>query len=211
MKNVIFIAPPAAGKGTQSSKLMEIGYKHISTGDILREEIAMQTPIGKSIEKLIGDGHLVSDEIVYDLIKKRINNEHLFIIDGYPRTIKQAEMLDQLFKKLDINNYEVVYLDIPMEEAIKRTLGRLTCECGSSYNIYYDDMKPLKDGICDKCGHKLTKRDDDNEASFKVRFETFEENIKPIKEFYKNINKLNIVNALNDSDVIATEIKEILK
>ncbi len=212
MKNVIFIAPPAAGKGTQSQMLIDLGYIHISTGDMLREEVASNSELGKEIGKIIENGNLVRDDIVFELIKNKLSNLNKpFILDGYPRTIKQVEMLDKLFKELNINNYEVIYLDLSLEDALKRALGRLTCECGASYNIYYESLLPKQEGICDKCGKNLVKRSDDNEESFKTRFDTFIKNNEPIKEFYNRINKLNIVDASVGNKQIADKIKEILK
>lgn len=209
MKNVIFIAPPAAGKGTQSAILESFGYLHISTGDMLREEIAKESTIGMQIKDIISKGLLVSDDIVFELIKNKLTNiDKPFILDGFPRSINQALMLDQLFNELNINNYEVIYLDIDMDSAMKRALGRLTCKCGASYNIFYDNLKPKVDGICDKCGSSLTKRDDDNEESFKIRFNTFKTNNEQILEFYKNNNKLHIVDATKDN--VTDTIKEIL-
>ena len=212
MKSVIFIAPPAAGKGTQSSRLEDLGYIHISTGDMLREEISRGSKLGMEIKEIIDKGKLVSDELVYELIKNKLDNiTKPFILDGYPRTLTQAESLDNLLQELNLNNYEVIYLDLPFEEALKRALGRLTCSCGASYNIYYKNLAPKKDGICDKCGESLTKRCDDNEESFKVRFETFINNTKPIKEYYENKNKLHIIDALASNEEITDKIKEILK
>lgn len=212
MKSVIFIAPPAAGKGTQSSRLEDLGYIHISTGDMLREEISSGSKLGMEIKEIIDKGNLVSDELVYELIKNKLNNiTKPFILDGYPRTLTQAESLDNLLQELNLNNYEVIYLDLPFEEALKRALGRLTCSCGASYNIYYENLAPKEEGICDKCGKELTKRCDDNEESFKVRFDTFINNTKPIKEYYENKNKLHIIDALASNEEITDKIKEILK
>lgn len=212
MKNVIFIAPPAAGKGTQSNNLIELGYIHISTGDMLREEIAKESSIGNKIKDIMSSGNLVSDDIVFELITNKLEQINKpFILDGYPRTLKQAEMLDKLLEKLNINNYEVIYLDITLEEALKRALGRLTCECGATYNIYNENLKPKKDGICDKCGKELIKRNDDNEESFRNRFATFLNNNQPIKDFYENKNKLHIVDTNVSNDIITDTIKEILK
>lgn len=210
MKNVIFIAPPAAGKGTQSNKLKELGYIHISTGDMLREEISKESSIGLKVKDIISKGELVSDDIVFTLIKNRLeNNDKPFILDGFPRTIEQAKLLDGLFESLNVDNYRVIYLDIDLEEALKRALGRLTCKCGASYNTFYPNLMPKVTDICDKCGSKLVKRCDDNEESFKVRFEIFIKNIKPIKEFYESKNKLDIVDT-KVSD-ITEKIKDILK
>ena len=211
MKSVIFIAPPAAGKGTQSKRLQDLGYNHIATGDMLREEIKSGSLLGKEIDKLISSGSLVSDEIVFNLIKNKINSDKPFILDGFPRTMEQAKLLDKLFQELNINNYEVIYLDISLEEAMKRALGRLTCSCGETYNIYIDGFKPKNENICDKCGKVLVKRSDDNEESFKVRFETFLRSTKPIKEYYEKKNKLHCIDTTLDYDIITDRIKEILK
>lgn len=213
MKSVIFIAPPAAGKGTQSSNLVYLGYTHISTGDMLREEIAKESEIGLVVKDIISKGMLVSDEIVFELINNKLSNlDKPFILDGFPRTIKQAELLDNLLNKLDINNYEVIYLDINSEDAMKRALGRLTCnKCGASFNKYYEALQPIQEGICDNCGNTLVTRTDDNEESFKVRFNTFIENTEPIIEFYKSKNKLHNVDATMDSFDITNKIKDILK
>ncbi len=212
MKSVIFIAPPASGKGTQSQRLIELGYKHISAGDMLRCEINKGSKLGLNIKSLMASGSLVSDEIVFELINQELkNNTKPFILDGFPRTINQVQLLDKLFKELNINNYEVIYLSLGLEEALKRTLGRLTCKCGASYNINYENLKPKVENICDICGSELVKRDDDNEESFKTRFNTFVTNIEPIIEFYKNEGKLHIIDASKDYKIIADEIKEILK
>ena len=211
MKSVIFIAPPAAGKGTHSKRLESLGYMHISTGDMLREEISKNTPMGKEIENIISKGNLVSDELVHGLIKNcLVNIRTPFILDGYPRTLKQAEMLDNLFQELKITNYEVIYLEISLEEAMKRALGRLSCSCGETYNIYDEKFKPQKEGICDKCGRELVKRSDDNEESFKVRFESFITNTKPIKEYYERKNKLHCIDTMQENEKITERIKEIL-
>ena len=212
MKNVIFIAPPSAGKGTQSGRLVELGFEHISTGDMLREEMAKESELGIKIKDIMASGALVSDEIVFNLIKNKLNGlDKSFILDGFPRTLKQAELLDDLLKELNLLNYEVVYLDITLEEALKRALGRLTCKCGASYSTEFKEMMPKVDGICDKCGASLEKRSDDNEEAFKVRFDTFIKNITPIKEFYESKNKLHIIDTKIGKEKITEEIKEILK
>ncbi len=213
MKSVIFIAPPAAGKGTQSTKLEELGYIHISTGDMLREEISKKTELGLLVEDIISKGNLVSDEIVFKLITNKLNNiDKPFILDGFPRTIKQAELLDNLLNELNCNDYEVVYLDLKSEDAIKRALGRLTCnKCGASYNKYYEALQPMQEGVCDKCGNALETRSDDNEESFMVRFNNFITNNEPIKEFYNKKGKLHVIDATKSSNEITELIKDILK
>ena len=211
MKNVIFIAPPAAGKGTQSNRLVENGYIHISTGDMLREEIAKESSMGLKIKDIINKGLLVSDDIVFELIKNKLSTLNKpFILDGFPRTLNQAKLLDDLLENLNITNFEVIYLDITLEEALKRALGRLTCKCGASYNSEFEKLKPLVAGICDKCGSNLEKRCDDNEESFKVRFDTFIKNNEPIKDFYESKNKIHSIDTTIDTEVITEKIKDIL-
>lgn len=211
MKNVIFIAPPAAGKGTQSSILENLGYVHLSTGDMLRKEINSNSALGNEIKDLVNSGSLVSDDIVIELIQNNLKNlDKPFILDGFPRTLNQAVQLDKLFSELNIDNYEVIYLNLDMESALKRTLGRIVCECGKSYNIYYDDLKPQQEGVCDNCGKNLIKRNDDNEESFKVRFKTYESNTLPIVEYYQNKKKLNEIDATKSSDEVASIIRGIL-
>jgi len=212
MKNVIFIAPPAAGKGTQSNILKELGYIHISAGDMLREEIAKESSLGLKIKDIISSGALVSDEIVFELIENKLKNiDKPFILDGFPRTLNQAKLLDNLLKDLNIDNYRVIYLTIELEEALKRALGRLTCKCGASYNTEFVALMPKVEGICDKCGETLEKRGDDNEESFKVRFETFIQNNEPIKEFYESKNNLYTIDTSIGTNEITERIKDILK
>jgi adenylate kinase len=213
MKSVIFIAPPAAGKGTQSNFLKSLGYIHISTGDMLRSEIATGSDLGKEIDEIIRKGDLVSDELVIKLIDKKLSSidNKPFILDGFPRTINQAKELEVIFNKYDIEDFIVIYLDLDLDTAIKRSLGRLTCKCGRSYNIYFDNMKPMVDNICDDCKSELIKRDDDNEESFKVRFDNYLSNVAPIKEYYNNLNKLVYLDANKESNLVSEEIKGIIK
>ena len=211
MKNVIFIAPPAAGKGIHSDRLVDLGYEHISTGNMLREEISKESSLGLKIKDIISNGSLVSDEIVFELIQNKLTVlDKPFILDGFPRTLNQAIFLDNLLSKLNIVDYEVIYLEITLKEALKRALGRLTCKCGASFNSEFPKLMPKKEGICDKCGSKLEKRSDDNEESFKVRFETFIKNNKPIKDFYESKNKLHSIDTTIDTEEITEMIKDIL-
>ena len=211
MKNVIFIAPPAAGKGIHSDRLVDLGYEHISTGNMLREEISKESSLGLKIKDIISNGSLVSDEIVFELIQNKLTVlDKPFILDGFPRTLNQAIFLDNLLSKLNIVDYEVIYLEITLKEALKRALGRLTCKCGASFNSEFPKLMPKKEGICDKYGSKLEKRSDDNEESFKVRFETFIKNNKPIKDFYESKNKLHSIDTTIDTEEITEMIKDIL-
>lgn len=209
MKNIIFIAPPAAGKGTQSNMLKDkYGYTHISTGDLLREEIASGSALGVEVKSIIDKGNLVSDELMIDIIKSKLTEikGKPFILDGFPRTLNQAKVLDEI---LD-DNYEVVYLELSKDDAIKRIEGRLTCSCGKSYNLNDAELMPKVVGICDNCGKKLIKRDDDNVEAFIVRYNNFLTNTKVLIDYYKDKNKLHIVDVNRNINDIFNDISRIV-
>lgn len=199
MKNIIFIAPPAAGKGTISDYLVKkFNYKHISTGDLLRDEIKKETDLGKQIDNIIKNGSLVDDEIVIKLVENVLesNLNKPFILDGFPRTLAQAKRLDDIFSKLNINNLLVVYLTIDLNTILDRVRGRVICpKCKKSYNVNNEKLKPIVDNICDDCGTTLEKRSDDNEETFITRYQNFMENNKPILDFYLNKNLLFDIDA----------------
>lgn len=208
MKNIIFIAPPAAGKGTQSTMLKEnYGYNHLSTGDMLREVVSSGTEFGLQVKNIIDRGELVSDDIIINLINDKLAkiDGKPFILDGFPRTLNQAKSLDNMLDK----DYEVIYLDLSEEEAIERILGRLACSCGKSYNLNVDNLKPKVEGICDGCGKELVKRNDDNVDSFKVRYKTFLDNTKPLMEYYEDKNKLHKINVNRNVEDIFKDIVEV--
>ena len=208
MKNIIFIAPPAAGKGTQSNMLKEkFGYIHISTGDMLREAINSGSEIGKEVKNIIDKGELVSDVLIIKLVKDKLTSlkGKPFILDGFPRTLNQAESLDKILT----DDYIVIYLDLDESEAINRITGRLTCNCGKSYNVNIEELKPKVDGICDNCGSILIKRDDDNVESFKVRFKTFLDNTDSILKYYEDKEKLIKIDVNKDVQDIFESILEV--
>ena len=213
MRNIIFIAPPAAGKGTQSELLSEkYGYVHISTGDLLRS-VDAESDLGKEVNEIIKNGNLVSDEIIFRLLEEKLKTvSNKVILDGFPRTITQAQKFEEFSKEYGLEDYIVVYINISEEEAMQRALGRLGCSsCGKIYHKYSPEAKPKVDGICDICGASLVSRDDDNEESFKKRFNTYIENTKPLIEYYENLNKIATVQALSDKmEVFASIEKEIM-
>ena len=199
MKNIIFIAPPAAGKGTQSSLLVDkYGFIHISTGDLLRNEVASKTELGNKLEEIMSSGNLVDDEIVTELLKKRLSLKDTnvgYILDGYPRTLAQAHSLDSVLTELVMDIKAVIYLDMDVDTAMKRALGRITCpKCGRGYNKYEEVLKPKTEGICDDCGETLQSRSDDNESTFKNRFETYISNTQPLIDYYEEKGLLNKIN-----------------
>lgn len=187
MKNVLFIAPPAGGKGTQSEMLVEnFGYIHISTGDLLRE-LDKTTPLGKMVESLLKEGKMIDDDIVLDLLKGKMEtlNGRPFILDGFPRNIAQAESLELLLKDLNLSLDAVIELDVPYDVLLKRAIGRVTCpKCKATFNTFF--KKPQIEGICDKCGSELVHRSDDTEETFKVRYDTYVELTMPLIDFYKD-------------------------
>lgn len=204
MTNLVLIAPPAAGKGTQSKLLVEnFGYVHISTGDLLRDEVNKNTSIGNEINSLISSGKLVDDNIILKLLENKllltIKENKNFIIDGFPRNINQAKMLVTLFDKLNVDNYKVINMNLDYDNALKRVVGRYICEsCGKSYNLLIDSLKPKQDDICDSCNIKLVKRTDDTEETFKERYNTYVDNTNPIINYFNDLNKvINI--SVNDS------------
>ena len=200
MKNIIFLAPPAAGKGTLSEMLVEkYGYGHISTGDLLREEIKNKTEIGKQAESLMSEGKFVSDDVIVKLISNRIKKDDCkngYILDGFPRTKVQAEKYDELLKQLGLDLGVVIYINIDKETAIKRACSRITCpKCGKIYNKYSNEMKPKEEGICDDCKVNLTQRADDNEETFTKRFEEYINKTMPLYDYYKNKGVLRVISA----------------
>ena len=214
MKNIIFIAPPAAGKGTMSEILEEkYGYKHISTGDILREMAERKDEFGKNIKELLSQGKLVPDDIVHEALKRRLSMNDLdngFILDGFPRNVSQALEYDKILKELNKDLGVVIYLDTPRDILEKRITGRRICpKCKKAYNVLTGVNAPKKENICDKCGVELFQRDDDNEESFNTRFESFLDKTYPLIEFYKNKNVLYSVKSV-DVENTMREIEAII-
>lgn len=200
MKNIILIAAPAAGKGTLSEMLVEkYGYVHISTGDLLRDASKEDTPLGKKISEMLQSGALVTNEIVFDLLEKRLmkdDTKNGYILDGFPRTLEQAEMYDDTVKRLNLDLGVVIVLESDYETLRMRIVGRMLCEeCGSVYNVLTGVNTPKVEGLCDKCGGKLYKRSDDNEESFKTRYDTYLDKTKPLIDFYKEKGIIHFVNS----------------
>ena len=213
MKNIIFIAPPAAGKGTQSELLVkEFDYKHISTGDLLREKQNDGSLLGNKIKDLLAGGNLVDDNIVTELLKEKLSNiTGSFILDGYPRTINQAKILNELLSELNLNIGAVIYLNVDCNTALQRALGRITCpKCNKIYNKYKDSMKPKVNYICDECNVELIGRSDDNEESFKIRFDTYLNNTKPLLDYYRDLGLLNIIDKIDTPHETHEEVKKVI-
>ncbi len=195
MKNIILIAPPAAGKGTLSEMLVEkYNYVHISTGDLLRDAAKSKTALGEKISNLLKTGELVTDEIVFDLLEKRLKEPDTlngYILDGFPRNLEQAKKYEEMLTKLNYDLGIVVFLNTSYETLKKRIVGRVVCQdCGSVYNTLTGVNTPKNANLCDKCGGLLYKRSDDNEESFKNRYETYTLKTKPLINYYKEKGNL---------------------
>lgn len=215
MKNIIFLAPPAAGKGTLSETLIEeYGYGHISTGDLLREEIKNGTEIGKQAESLMKEGKFVSDDVIIELISKKIEDDSCkngYILDGFPRTLVQAEKYDELLAKTGRDLGIVIYINIDKEVAMKRACGRQTCpKCNRIYNKY-SEMRPKTENICDDCNVELTSRSDDNEETFNKRFDEYINKTMPLYDYYDKKGVLVKIEAKDDRNETFEQVKPILK
>lgn len=216
MKNIIFIAPPAAGKGTQSA-IIEKKYNlpHISVGDILRDEAKKDSELGRYIREVLDSGSLVKDEITYELLFNRLSLDDCkngYVLDGFPRNIEQAYKYDEILSNLDQKLGYVIELNIDEETLEKRITGRRICEsCGAVYNINSDNEKPKVESTCDKCGHRLYQRNDDNITSFKHRYDLYIEKTKPLLDYYAKKGILYVINGNDSVESVAKEIDKVLK
>ena len=189
---LILLGAPGAGKGTQAEKICKkISIPTISTGNIIREAMKSKTEMGLKAKTAVESGKLVSDDIVIGIIKERLLKEDCkngFILDGFPRTISQAEALQQLGVDIDC----VLDIDVNDEVIIERMTGRRVCQsCGASYHTKH--KKPVKDGVCDECGDILVQRKDDAPETVLERLSIYHEQTEPLKDFYRNIGKLKSV------------------
>ncbi len=208
MKNLVLLAVQGAGKGTLAKMLSEkYWYVHISMGDILRERAQVGDELGNSIKNMIDNGIFVPNETIFEAIEYKITSPECangYILDGFPRNIEQARGYDELLKKLDKDLGLVINMTIPEELLTQRIIGRRMCkDCGAIYNIYSDEMKPKKDGVCDKCGGELYQRADDNPEAMKTRIETYFKVTAPIIDYYKEKNVLYEVDSSNSENTLA--------
>lgn len=211
MKNIMFIAPPAAGKGTQAELVVEkYGLPHISTGDILREISKEDSEIGKYVYETLASGQLVKDEITYQLIEERLKRQDCkngYILDGFPRNIDQAYEYDKILKKLNYEIGNVILINVDKKTLEKRITGRRICEdCKTIYNINDENNSPQVESICDNCGGKLYQRSDDNLEAFQTRYSTYLEKTEPIIEHYR---KMNVLKEVDGNDTVENIFKNI--
>jgi len=211
-KNLIFLGAPGAGKGTGASGLLEReSLVHISTGDILRAEIKNGTELGKSAAVLMGKGDLVPDEIVARMVKSRLKQpdcQNGFILDGFPRTIKQAELLEDALKEIGKEIDAVVYFDVSDDILLRRLTARISCKkCGKIYNKLF--IPPKKENTCDDCDIELFQRPDDSLETAKDRLKVFYESTQPLIDYYKEKNLLTSVKDIKKEKMIATMFEKL--
>jgi adenylate kinase len=208
---LIFLGPPAAGKGTQARRLaVEYDIPHISTGDILRSAIKEGTYLGREAKRYMDHGALVPDDVMIGIISERLRRNDCargFILDGFPRTIPQAEALAALLKSLDTPLNYVVNMAVPVEEIVRRLNGRLTCQnCGHMFNVMLDP--PKTPGRCDCCGGVLIQRVDDRIDTVHERLEVYRQSTQPLIEYYSTQGLLKTIDGTGPIDEIAKRIGE---
>lgn len=213
MKNIMFIAPPAAGKGTQAELVVaKYHIPHISTGDILREISKEDSELGHYVFETLASGKLVKDEITYQLIQDRLSKDDCkngFIIDGFPRNLEQAIEYDKILSNLGYTIGNVIYININEKTLEKRITGRRICEdCKTIFNINDQASAPQIESVCDNCGGKLYQRNDDNLEAFQTRYQMYLEKTEPIIEHYR---KQNVLHEVNGEDTVENVFKEIDK
>ena len=216
MKSIIFVAPPAAGKGTQARLVSEkYGIPHISTGDLLRAARSKDDECSKIIAKMQDEGKLVPDELVLELLKERLEQPDCkkgYILDGFPRNLEQAKEYEKILSDIEINLGNVILIDLDYEIAKQRISGRLSCpKCGAVYNSKIEESKPKVDDICDNCATRLIHRNDDDIDTYAKRYLTYIKDTAPLIEYYRNKNILYLVNGNNSKEKILEEIIKIIE
>ena len=207
------MGPPGAGKGTQAEKLTEIlNIPHISTGDMFRKAIKDQTDLGKQAKSFMDKGELVPDEVTVGIVKDRITEKDCrngFLLDGFPRTVVQADALAKMLEDLGIKLDSVINVEVPYEDLIGRLTGRRICRsCGATYHMIFNP--PKDEGVCDKCGGELYQRDDDTEETAKNRLLVYEKQTAPLLEYYNNTGLLVNINGNQLMEEVLGEILKVL-
>ncbi len=212
--NILLFGPPGAGKGTQSSLLVERKkMSHISTGDLFRSAIKNATPLGKEAKGYLDAGKLVPDAVTIGMVQEALKNlkGQSFILDGFPRNLSQADALETLLREHHLRLDRAVFLEVATDELVARLSGRRTCRsCGATYHV---TGKPLKDGVhCDVCGsQEIYQRPDDQPGAIRTRLEVYEASTKPLKDYYEKTGQLRLVNGSGDLETIYMRIEKALE
>lgn len=207
---LVFLGPPGAGKGTQAVRLAEAeGIAHVSTGDMFRQAVRDGTPLGLEVKRYLDQGGLVPDAVTVALVRERLERPDCrrgFLLDGFPRTVAQAEALDRMLAELGMPLDCVLELEVPEEELVRRLSGRRVCSgCGANYNIY--SHPPAVEGRCDRCGGALVQRSDDSEATVRQRLQVYRAQTSPLTDYYRRQGKLVAVDGHRDPEAVAAAIR----
>lgn len=214
MRGIILLGAPGSGKGTQAKKLSATySTPQISTGDMLREAVKNGTEMGRQAKGFMDRGGLVPDEVVIGIVKDRLREKDCgegFILDGFPRTIPQAQALDRVVKELGKEITTVLSLEVDEGEIMERLCGRRTCSgCGAMYHVRFNP--PKSEGKCDKCGAPLLQREDDKEETIRARLVNYKKSTEPLIEYYRGTGKIRTVRASGEIDAIFQNILKILQ
>ena len=212
--NIILLGPPGCGKGTQAKMLTEKYHiPQISTGDILREAVKNKTPLGLEDKTYMDSGKLVPDDVVIGIIQDRLKQpdcEKGFILDGFPRTVVQAEALDDTLKTMGKKIEHAISISVDEEELLRRLTGRRTCRsCGAMFHILFNP--PKKEGICDKCSGELYQRDDDKEETIRNRLNVYNQQTAPLIDYYQKKELLRTIEGVGKIEDIFRKIEEVIK
>jgi len=211
---LILLGPPGAGKGTQAKMLTELyGIPQISTGDILRAAVKEGTPMGKKAKSCMDAGELVPDEVVVGIVRERLQKADCvpgFILDGFPRTVPQADALAETLQQLDKELDAVVSLEVDIEALVERLTGRRTCKsCGRGYHVRFD--APKQADVCDACGGELIQRDDDQETTIRKRLDVYREQTEPLVAYYRAAGLLRALDGMQPIDEVQRQLTDLLQ
>lgn len=212
--NILFMGPPGAGKGTQAERIVEeFGVPHISTGDAFRLAMKENTPLGQKAKEYVDKGLLVPDEVTNGIVRERLSLpdcEAGFLLDGYPRTLAQAEALDQMLADMGRKIDHVINLKVDRSLLLARLTGRRICKsCGSTYHVMFNP--PKQEGVCDKCGGELYQRSDDTEEKVGTRLDEYTSKTAPLLEYYGTKGLLREVDGEKDIDAVTADIGSLLR
>lgn len=210
--NLILLGPPGAGKGTQAKILVKhYDIPQISTGDILREAVKEQTPMGTKAKAFMDAGSLVPDEVVIGIVEERLAKDDCqkgFILDGFPRTVAQADALKFMLQAMSLSVDYVISVDVGKDELLKRLTGRRACRlCGRGYHVEFDPSRTV--GVCDECGGELFQRDDDKEETISKRLDVYELQTAPLIDYYKEQGLLRIISGVGPIEEIQQKVLEV--